>query len=269
LEENPAMDPSPSHFYRYRSLSESNALLAKYVEKTICGHGLFFPAPALFNDPFDCRPPFSFAATDDEKRRYLKRLTRKFSSSEGDRNQRRTETKTQLTALSEPEVHRMTQAANVRTLTQNIGVLCLSEIRDDILMWSHYADSHRGLCLEFDGSYEFFARAQPITYKSERPTINAFRDSLDKMVIEALLTKAQHWSYEKEWRVIDHATGPGVYRFPAAALTGIILGAQIPDKVAATVAGWIKRRATPVRLFRASVHPKKYSLVIDDITAES
>jgi hypothetical protein len=231
-------------------------LSAKYVEKIICDHELYFSAPSSFNDPFDCRPPFSFEASDDEKRRYLDRVIKRNSSPQENRQQRRAETKNRLTALSDPEMLTTIQAANIRTLTQDIGVLCLSDVRDDILMWSHYADAHQGLCLEFDGNYEFFARAQPIAYKSERPTINAFRDSLDKMVIEALLTKAQHWSYEREWRVIDHTTGPGTYRFPAAALTGIILGAQIPDNLAAMVLGWIKRRANPVTLFRASVHRK-------------
>ena len=32
------------------------------------------------------------------------------------------------------------------------GVLSFSKLRDDILMWAHYGDKHRGLCLEFDGS---------------------------------------------------------------------------------------------------------------------
>ena len=35
-------------------------------------------------------------------------------------------------------------------------VLCFSEINDDILMWSHYSDGHRGFCLKFDTSYPPF-----------------------------------------------------------------------------------------------------------------
>ena len=34
----------------------------------------------------------------------------------------------------------------------NICFFCMSKVNDDVLMWSHYADNHRGLCLEFDFS---------------------------------------------------------------------------------------------------------------------
>ncbi len=50
------------------------------------------------------------------------------------------------------------------------GILSLSKVRDDILMWTHYADRHRGLCFEFDGSANcnFFGEAQPVVYGEYR-----------------------------------------------------------------------------------------------------
>jgi hypothetical protein len=35
---------------------------------------------------------------------------------------------------------------------KELGVVCLSEINNDILMWSHYADGHTGFCIEFERS---------------------------------------------------------------------------------------------------------------------
>jgi hypothetical protein len=32
------------------------------------------------------------------------------------------------------------------TVTSKVGVMCISEVPDDILMWSHYADCHKGVC---------------------------------------------------------------------------------------------------------------------------
>jgi Protein of unknown function (DUF2971) len=258
------MEKSPLHFYRYRSV---RGRAAEYAEKIICQHELYFPPPSSFNDPFDCRPTFSFQASYDEKKRYYNRISKKYSSPYANRKERRTEAKDKLHHLSDPEVRDGIQAKHIKTITTTVGVLCLSEIRDDILMWSHYADSHQGLCLEFNGYCEFFAQAHQVVYKSDRPTINAFRDSPDRMLSDALLTKAQHWSYEREWRLIQYNKGPGTYRFPADSLTGIILGARMPRNSVAMVLSWIKRRATSVKLFRASEHRKKYSLVIEDLTS--
>jgi hypothetical protein len=41
-------------------------------------------------------------------------------------------------------------------------LICASQVRDSVLMWSHYADKHMGLVLEFDASH-------PRSHKS--PTI--------------------------------------------------------------------------------------------------
>ena len=43
------------------------------------------------------------------------------------------------------------------------GVCCLSEKHDDVLMWSHYSNGHKGFCLKFETSYEpFYIRPQKL-----------------------------------------------------------------------------------------------------------
>ena len=40
--------------------------------------------------------------------------------------------------------------------TRELGVVCLSEINNNILMWSHYAQGHAGFCIEFERTQENF-----------------------------------------------------------------------------------------------------------------
>jgi len=56
---------------------------------------------------------------------------------------------------------------DVQKEIDNAGITCFSKVRDDILMWAHYADKHKGLCFEFDGSDNciFFGEAQPVKYE--------------------------------------------------------------------------------------------------------
>lgn len=86
-----------------------------------------------------------------------------------------------------------------------IGVLCLTEQKDNLLMWSHYADSHRGFCVKFDtsdsyfdarrGARDEFYHLREVKYLSERP-----KKALSKMSgIDLLLAKSDVWAYEKEW----------------------------------------------------------------------
>ena len=59
-----------------------------------------------------------------------------------------------------------------------VGILSLSETPDNLLMWAHYAEGHRGFVLMFDGCHDFFKgdrsvfgfeKPERVEYSSERP----------------------------------------------------------------------------------------------------
>jgi hypothetical protein len=55
----------------------------------------------------------------------------------------------------------------------NFQVSALSEPRDDILMWAHYANDHKGFCLEFklDNDASFKSVYFPVHYQDEYPNL--------------------------------------------------------------------------------------------------
>ena len=110
---------------------------------------------------------------------------------------------------------------------QNRGAVCLSAIPTDILMWSHYADGHRGFCLEFDTSKHPFDRARQVRYTDEVPTVDpldaADLGSMADILELMMLTKAECWSYEHEWRLV-HGVAGTAYCFEPSALTAVYLG---------------------------------------------
>ena len=90
-----------------------------------------------------------------------------------------------------------------------------SKLNDCILMWSHYADAHTGICLEFanDDSEPFIGRAQKVGYLPLYKRAHAIFDDSMAQVERILLSKAKCWAYQAEWRVIDHQTGHGLKYF--------------------------------------------------------
>lgn len=125
--------------------------------------------------------------------------------------------------------------------TKDAGVLSLTEKPDNLLMWAHYADSHRGFVVEFDGSHNFFdfpnkpgePAIQKVVYR-ERKSIKHFSDlrSNEDVWINLFITKSKIWEYEQEWRLVkslndaDKTIGNDIYlfAFPAECVTRIILG---------------------------------------------
>ncbi len=82
------------------------------------------------------------------------------------------------------------------------GLLCFSGNWTNPVLWSHYADKHRGMCLGFDVEK---TEAQPVEYQDERllEKLDEVSDpSLLPMALQRRLlkTKSHHWRYEEEFR---------------------------------------------------------------------
>jgi hypothetical protein len=79
----------------------------------------------------------------------------------------------------------------------NRGLLCFSRTWENPVLWSHYADKHKGIALGFDIPIEL---ATPVLYSPSRLTID--HTQLTESVVQQMLhTKFSHWAYEDEIRV--------------------------------------------------------------------
>lgn len=88
-----------------------------------------------------------------------------------------------------------------------IGVCCFSEEDDNILMWSHYADSHRGIVVSFDPFVGYWGgnNFHRVSYSDERVKMITPSNLNANGFVESLITtKAKCWEYEKEWRYIKY-----------------------------------------------------------------
>jgi hypothetical protein len=85
------------------------------------------------------------------------------------------------------------------------------------------------------------------------------------MLDHAIFTKADHWKYEQEWRLIKYRQGAGVYKTSPEALVGIILGAQISDEDRRDVLKWISSCSQPVNVYQSTVSPTQFAVEINEI----
>jgi hypothetical protein len=82
-----------------------------------------------------------------------------------------------------------------------LRVYSLGRYNDNILMWSHYADSHKGICLEFNTDNKVMCEAIKCDYIDDFHSIPLYRDDVDAMLIP-MLAKYKDWTYENEYRLI-------------------------------------------------------------------
>lgn len=81
-------------------------------------------------------------------------------------------------------------------LSKTNGLLCFSKNWKNPLLWGHYADKHKGICLGFDVPN---AHLSEIKYIRDRPPIPEVID--EPFMKKLLLSKFEHWQYEEEYRV--------------------------------------------------------------------
>lgn len=251
--------PTPEILYRYRHLQgEHRERTARILKDS----ALYFASPASFNDPFDCKVHFRLSSTEKEPRSKHLSLLKKYAPALN-RAQRRAKATDDLRRFDCEEFLRNV-TTGFQTEVNQVGVLSLSQTNDNVVLWSHYADGHAGLCLAFSVATDltFFARAQPVTYSTEYPKIDLLRDPPMKHVEAFLLNKAVGWRYEEEWRIIDHNTGPGEKTFLEQSLVGITLGARMKSEDRRFVIECLKTRKYPVPLFQALVKEGSYALDI-------
>ena len=80
-------------------------------------------------------------------------------------------------------------------LSAEHGILCFSRSWSNPVLWGHYADRQKGLCLGFDVADGF---VEPVDYVDSRFPVPA---ALDQEFMKRLyFTKFSHWKYEEEYR---------------------------------------------------------------------
>lgn len=256
----------PSRLYKYRSLSgeAGDRLLQSIIDSQV-----YLPSPSTFNDIFDCRPVFSSTGSDDDFIRNYIQVCRK----RGRYDPYPALFTEALGVIGDPvRDFRLKHVSNemqrdMANILARAGIYCLSEKRDDLLMWAHYADNHRGICLEFDGKSPFMLEAMRVIYTDRRPSIDQLRRAGSHAEMEkALLTKSSQWSYEAEWRIIHQVLGTGFVSFTPSALTGVIFGAEISHKLEFRVReALLKSGSNEVKLYRATADDTHFELNIEQV----
>ena len=93
------------------------------------------------------------------------------------------------------------------------SIICLSEDYSITPMWAHYADNHKGVCIEYDlkniSNFMLQLLCFPIEYVEESDNtfeLSAlFDDNINtnpNWLLRLALRKSHNWEYEKEWRII-------------------------------------------------------------------
>lgn len=265
-------------------------MLYKYLSKdrvdVLQSLKIRFSQPQALNDPFESLPLINLEAPTRELIKKIEKDAEELWSSLPEHEktkENQEELKNQL-ALAIQDAKESTCPAKVghtlmSALADWIGVLSLSRSFSNLLMWSHYAESHQGYVLGLDDSHPFFHQAtyegfstspSKVSYTSQRSKTLAG----DKNYYETLLCeKPIDWAYEEEIRIFrllnSRTSTPGkdqlnwdihLFDIPPDAIKCIYIGANASEETKNSLIKAADNHKLEVQKFQMSLSKFCYNL---------
>lgn len=264
---NLLMGSIPDRLYRYRPPT-------RYTLENLQKRRFWFSKPKNFNDPFDCAIRVDRNDIPDEE---FWRLFRYFQEEKGDQAVQHFLRDGDLTEGFKEKARRGTRNAykrQVSTILSERGAVCLSAVppddRDSILQWSHYAEGHKGFCLEFDTNFSLFGEEGEVfevEYSNSVPSLNPFDIIIDDadLLTPMIATKADCWAYEQEWRLF-HKEGDKAYSYPPECLAAVYLGCEAEDDFRQEVRSIVRNSSTD--LYEVERDQRRFELHIEPFDTE-
>lgn len=222
------MKDKPSILYKYKSFNQNS------LDMILTGK-VFFSSPLDFNDPLDCVPlilndevnqdvgsTLGLLYKEKIKNQFKKALGNEFNFDQVSETimnyfEARADELVRLDFEQSPTTS--TEQSIGRELIQYFdpGVLSLSESDRNHLMWSHYADEHRGYCFEYElpdsekddlFKVRYYNDSQAIKISEVNQLLSGGDSRLRTSIWNRMMVrKLSNWKYEREWRVIKNGTG--------------------------------------------------------------
>ncbi len=241
-----------------------------YLEATLRDRTIYLPSPSYFNDPWDCRPWFDLAVLDDAVMRerhiewYMRVAIKPVTEHADELRQNR------------PLLNHFVEETSRRLwarIDHEYRLYCLTPNCDDLLMWSHYANKHKGVCLQFDARTDPISAAFKVSYQDQLPC-SIIPEHGEDDAEKALLTKSDAWDYEEEFRLIarDSRVPPlpntliatdGILPIGDRSLVGIIVGCQCNG--ADEIIDMVRRHQPSITVRQAKRQAHRYGLVFETL----
>ncbi|AOY55025.1 DUF2971 domain-containing protein [Clostridium perfringens] len=153
---------------------------------------------------------------------------------------------------------------------QKFLICSFTRSNNNLLMWAHYANNHKGFCVEYDLSYkkEFESIEKlifPVIYSINRKDIfknlisyyeNLKPEDIWTVYRDGILRKSYHWMYENEWRlIINGEHGKSIKFYP---IKSIYFGCKMNDFDKKDI--YEKLKGRNIEFYQAMIENDKYDI---------
>ncbi|MBP4052016.1 DUF2971 domain-containing protein [Chromobacterium violaceum] len=267
-----ATPPKPIKIYKYLASpycfenDDEISTKKERLEKILIDHELYLSSHTQFNDPFDVFPSYKTDVSGKEIQASVEKSFKRLHHLSG-KQLREATRKRLIWAFAHKEKFINETISGIRSVMEKVGIFCFTTNAENILMWSHYAFNHQGICLEFDLVEELHLSHLlfKVIYDNTRPQINPMIEVKSNDFDLNLLRKAESWKYEDEWRLIAGRQSGQSAKFGKHFLKSVIVGAKASDSTRHYLQEInekrIKKDLPPLEIKQARLCPTEYKII--------
>lgn len=256
--------PEVTILYKYKKLyktSNENIIIDEKLIDSISKNEFWYAKPNMnnFNDPFDCNIQMEPSIESEELKKILESKGGKHSF---------------IKNLTIEKANKIMKeySDSIKENFKNKGVFCLTESNDNLLMWSHYGDRHRGICIGFKREGTILSgndQTKPVRYahKYQKLKLSEYAALANNQRTEfnqtLLWTKSIDWAYEREWRSVQ-STGDRLVAIDAPIET-ITFGSLVPHSVIEEFLKKIEHKTNKIRFYTTQMSFFDYSIILKEL----
>lgn len=252
----------PDTLYKYRDWRDD------YHKKVITKNELFLASRTKFNDPFDSSIPYRYAVTELTPENIflkLREIEKKINPSLSENEIINRCYEIQKTDRFVSGAYWKDNYDNyLQEIDTRFGILSLTSKNDNLLMWSHYSNSHKGYCIGFDKRILFElveGTLSRINYTTQMPTIPLF-DETGIGANNILFAKSSEWEYEDEYRIKKHFAANKIFQFPNEAVKEIILGLKLTEAEKDEILAIARSKYVSAKFYESTMNLNEFKLDI-------
>lgn len=262
----------PHLLFRYMAFSD-------LALSTIAENYLWFSNADDLNDPFEVSDIFQKDFSNEEIENFLQHnFTRMLAKAPEGSEARSTIEKMISNAIEMNETQKRFLQNAMQMYMKHIhehkvdqaSICCFSVDSTVPLLWSHYANGHKGLCVVYDSTKLVNEKTQllEVEYAGE-PKIFPYMQRRQQYTDSARFQlefsqavfgqKSKDWAYEQEFRLLSHSSGRN--DIPSNAIVGVVLGAKMSDVEKSKVVDLAVSRDADLPVFHAKLDTSKRSII--------
>ena len=187
----------PPILYKYKDWDNPNH------KKLLTDTTLYLASPQSFEDIKDCNIPEKFP-----KKEELYKLFLEISHKEHPTWTRRVHRRyaaywSKRSPLANPQLLKKNLEYLKKQFNDCFGVLSMTANSNNDMMWSKYANNHKGFCVGYstDLLFKYVGGGGPVQYKGTLPTIDFVKDDYRNKILKNIFFKEKKWSFEEEYRL--------------------------------------------------------------------